>query len=246
MKKTALTLALLATLPFSSINAEEYREHGAHVHGQVELNMAQDGQHLLIEVTAPGADVVGFEHAPQNADQKAVITRATTLLNDPSQLFSFNIDCKLEEAVVSNTLESEHGDGHDHHNHGDHKDHDHDDHSHDDHDHGDHKGHDHDDHGHDDHDHGDHKGHDHDDHGHDDHNHGNHKGHDHDDHGHNHGHGEFSAQYVYECNNMESLKTVDVNWFNSFPSTEKMTVQAITNSAQFADTLTSQQHRIQF
>lgn len=39
---------------------EEFRQHEAHVHGHVEFNIAQDGQDLLIEITAPGADVVGL------------------------------------------------------------------------------------------------------------------------------------------------------------------------------------------
>lgn len=36
----------------------QHRQHEAHVHGQVELNIAQDGHDLLLEITAPGADVV--------------------------------------------------------------------------------------------------------------------------------------------------------------------------------------------
>ncbi len=37
---------------------------------RLDINIAQDGQELLVEVTAPGADVVGFEHAPETAEQK--------------------------------------------------------------------------------------------------------------------------------------------------------------------------------
>ncbi|WP_087026674.1 zinc uptake protein ZrgA [Thaumasiovibrio subtropicus] len=239
MKKTALTFALMAALPLMT-QAESYREHGAHVHGVVELNMAQDGQQLLIEVTAPGADVVGFEHAPQNADQKAQVESATATLNDAAKLFAFSTPCNLIEAAVSNTLEADKHDGHDHH---DHDHHDHDDHKgHDHHDHDDHKGHDHHDHDH--HDHDDHKGHDH--HDHDHHDHDDHKGHDHHDHDHNHGHGEFSAQYVFECADINALQYVDVHWFERFSATEKMTVQAITDKGQFADTLDANKHRIQF
>ncbi|MFA1569590.1 DUF2796 domain-containing protein, partial [Vibrio tasmaniensis 1F-187] len=166
MKPTFLAVAIGMTVSTNVLANEEFRSHDAHVHGQVEVNIAQDGQELLVEVTAPGADVVGFEHAPETAEQKKVFEQAIAQLNKPEELFSFNnASCTLKFKSVANTLEGDHDD-HEGHDHADHAEHDHDDHKdhdHAEHDHDDHKGHDHAEHDHD-----DHKGHDHAEHDHDD------------------------------------------------------------------------------
>ena len=164
MKPTILAVVIGMTVSANVLANEEFRSHEAHVHGKVEVNIAQDGQELLVEVTAPGADVVGFEHAPETAEQKKVFEQAIAQLNKPEELFGFNnAGCTLKFKSVTNTLEGDHDDheGHDHaeHDHDDHKGHDHAEHDHDD-----HKGHDHAEHDHD-----DHKGHDHAEHDHDDH-----------------------------------------------------------------------------
>ncbi|WP_375321693.1 DUF2796 domain-containing protein [Aliivibrio logei] len=103
-------------------HGSEHRQHGAHVHGVIETNIAQDGEHLLFEITAPGADVVGFEHAPKNEEQKQVLSQAVKTLNNPTMIFTLQKDakCTLEEVHVSHNLTD---DNHDH----DH-DHDHDQH----------------------------------------------------------------------------------------------------------------------
>ena len=156
MKPSILAVVIGMTVSTNVLANEEFRSHSAHVHGQVEVNIAQDGQELLVEITAPGADVVGFEHAPETAEQKKVFEQAIAQLNKPDELFSFNnANCTLKFKSVSNTLEGDHDEheGHNHaeHGHDDHKDHDHAEHDHDDHeghDHHDHEGHDHSEGGH--------------------------------------------------------------------------------------------------
>ncbi|WP_039978725.1 ZrgA family zinc uptake protein, partial [Vibrio sagamiensis] len=136
-------LALTIGLSFSAatVHAEEYRQHEAHVHGHAEFNIAQDGHDLLIEVKSPGADIVGFEHAPQDAQQEKALTLAVNKLKDATSLFTINpqADCTLEEARVSHTL-NKHHEEHNDAKHG-HEDHDHEEH----HDKG-HEGHDHEEH----------------------------------------------------------------------------------------------------
>lgn len=171
--KHALALVIGLSLA-ATANAEEYRQHEAHVHGHVEFNIAQDGKDLLIEITSPGADVVGFEHAPENAEQEQALKQAIAALKDTDKLFAINqqAKCVIEDVHVSHTLGQDSHEGHDHH---DHEGHDHD------HDH-EHKGHDHEEHAHDDHD-----GHEHHD----------HEGHDHEGHDHEHGgHGELLLSTV--------------------------------------------------
>ena len=130
MKPTILAVVIGMTVSTNVLANEEFRSHEAHVHGKVEVNIAQDGQELLVEVTAPGADVVGFEHAPETAEQKKVFEQAIAQLNKPDELFGFkNASCTLKFKSVTNTLEDDHDDhkGHDHaeHDHDDHEGHDH-------------------------------------------------------------------------------------------------------------------------
>ncbi|TOH58037.1 zinc-binding protein [Vibrio parahaemolyticus] len=133
-------LALVIGLSLSTVaTAEEYRQHSAHVHGHVEFNIAQDGSDLLLEVTAPGADVVGFEHAPENAEQEKTLQHAVATLEDSNALFAINsqAQCEIEEVHVEHSL----GGQHEEHEHHDHEGHDHDEHAHHDHDKHDHDGH---------------------------------------------------------------------------------------------------------
>ena len=266
MKPSILAVVIGMTVSTNVLANEEFRSHSAHVHGQVEVNIAQDGQELLVEVTAPGADVVGFEHAPETAEQKKVFEQAIAQLNKPDELFSFNnASCTLKFKSVTNTLEGDHDDheGHDHaeHGHDDHKDHDHAEHDHDDHKDHDHAEHDHDDHeGHDhaEHDHDDHKDHDHAEHDHDDHkdhdhaehDHDDHEGHDHHDHeGHDHsegGHGEFTVEYHYQCSDVAKLDTISTQWFSKFSNTEKMTVNLLTDTAQVQEVLNAERISFRF
>ncbi|HCE4576624.1 TPA: DUF2796 domain-containing protein [Vibrio parahaemolyticus] len=141
-------LAIVIGLSLSTVaTAEEYRQHSAHVHGHVEFNIAQDGSDLLLEITAPGADVVGFEHAPENAEQEKTLQHAIATLEDSNALFAINpqAQCEIEEVHVEHSL----GGRHEEHEHHDHEGHDHDEHAHHDHDkheHDGHEGHDHSEH----------------------------------------------------------------------------------------------------
>ncbi|NAZ69753.1 zinc uptake protein ZrgA [Vibrio toranzoniae] len=232
MKPSILAVVIGMTVSTNVLANEEFRSHGAHVHGQVEVNIAQDGQELLVEVTAPGADVVGFEHAPETTEQKKVLEQAIAQLNKPDELFSFNnASCTLKFKSVTNSLEGDHDEheGHDHaeHGHDNHEDHDHAEHEHDD-----HKGHDHAEHEHD-----DHKGHDHAEHEHDD-----HEGHDHSE----GSHGEFTVEYHYQCSDVAKLDTVSTQWFSKFSNTEKMTVNLLTDTAQIQEVLNADRISFRF
>ncbi|ELE7132514.1 MULTISPECIES: zinc uptake protein ZrgA [Vibrio] len=221
--KHALALVIGLSLT-ATANAEEYRQHEAHVHGHVEFNIAQDGKDLLIEITSPGADVVGFEHAPENAEQENALNNAIAALKDTNKLFAINqqAKCVIEDVHVAHTLGEESHEGHDHHDH-DH-DHDHEGHDHDKHDHDKHKDHDHDEHD----DHHDHDGHEH------------HEGHDHE-HG---GHGEFTVEYRYHCDSVADLNSIDTTWFKQFPATESISVNLFTDTTQSATNLSKDNAKI--
>ncbi|HGS5164747.1 TPA: DUF2796 domain-containing protein [Vibrio harveyi] len=225
--KHALALVIGLSLT-ATANAEEYRQHEAHVHGHVEFNIAQDGKDLLIEITSPGADVVGFEHAPENAEQENALNNAIAALKDTNRLFAINqqAKCVIEDVHVAHTLGEESHEGYDHHDHGghDHDKHDHEGHDHDKHDHDKHKDHDHDEHD----DHHDHDGHEH------------HEGHDHE-HG---GHGEFTVEYRYHCDSVADLNSIDTTWFKQFPATESISVNLFTDTTQSATNLSKDNAKI--
>lgn len=220
-------LALGVALATSSLAyAEEgFRQHGAHVHGQVEFNIAQDGNELLVEITAPGADVVGFEHAPTNDAEKQQLKDAVAKLSHADHVFTLTSEagCKVEHQSVTHTLDA---DKHDHDEHHDHDKHDHEEH------------HDHDKHDHEEH--HDHDKHDHDKHDHDEH-------HDHDNHDHESGgHGEFTVEYHYQCDNVSAISNIETSWFSQFPSTESIKVNLLTDTKQAAMELKPGQKTISF
>lgn len=212
--KTASLFALttLAALPAVA----ETRQMDAHVHGVGSLNIAIEGFQIAMELHAPGADIVGFEHAAESDADKAAIEAAIATLNKPFEVFSIPeaAGCVVLSAKAELEMEGDH-DGHDH---GDHDDHGHDDHGHND----------HDDHGHD-----DHKDHDHDAHKHDDHDHG------HDDHAHDKdaksgSHSEFHAEYLLTCEDASDVTSMTLAYFDLFPNALELEVQVLTDSGSTA------------
>lgn len=100
---------------------EEHRQHGAHEHGKIEFHLAQEGDELLMELHAPGYDLMGFESQPKTDEQKAAFARAKMLLNQPEKLFSIDksAKCVLEKKEVTSSLD-EHKHDHDAHKEGSH------------------------------------------------------------------------------------------------------------------------------
>lgn len=122
----AATLALASTVLFAA---------PPHVHGVGTLQLVLEENSLSVELRLPAINVVGFEHAPNDAQQKAAVQNAVALLKDSGQvlILSDKAQCKIESAVVTSELldHDDHDEAHD-------DDHDHDD-AHDD----DHADHDH-------------------------------------------------------------------------------------------------------
>ena len=136
MKKELGIAASLVSLCLTPAFAEgEKRELGAHEHGHSALNIAIEGDRIEMELIAPGADIVGFEHAAESEEDKAVVEQAETTLGNPLSLFTFSSDagCSVESASVEIEGE-EHHDEHadeahaeeEHHEDGEHAEADHD------------------------------------------------------------------------------------------------------------------------
>ena len=117
-----LPLIAVSTFVSSPLLAEEMRQLGAHEHGVGQLNIAFDGQQVVMELHAPGADIVGFEHAAKTAEDRARIDAAVATLAQPLTLFVLPEAAKCSVVQASAELESEEA-HHDHDAHEAHDDH---------------------------------------------------------------------------------------------------------------------------
>lgn len=82
--------------------AQEPRGLGAHEHGHGTLNVAFEGDRIVMELEVPGADIIGFEHAAETAEDRTAVEDAVAQLARPADLFAFPEDagCRVTEASV--------------------------------------------------------------------------------------------------------------------------------------------------
>lgn len=127
--KNALSLVTLVLMT-SPAFAEGTRQLDAHEHGVGELNIAVEGQTIVMEFHAPGADIVGFEYEAESTEDRAAIETAISVLSAPLDLFVFPQSAGCSVLTADAELESDHA--HDDHDDGDahHHDHDEDEHHH--------------------------------------------------------------------------------------------------------------------
>ena len=85
----AVPLALaLACAAGSPAMAGEFRSRGVHEHGSATVDIAIQDATLDIALHSPAINVIGFEHAPQSADEKAALAQANRVFGSPQGLFS--------------------------------------------------------------------------------------------------------------------------------------------------------------
>ncbi|MDC0611276.1 DUF2796 domain-containing protein [Vibrio sp.] len=128
MKKRYLATVVGLCFAFQSNAEEGFIQHEAHVHGEVELDIAQDGNDVLIEINAPGMDILGFEHMPQNEQQHQKLDNAIVQLEKAETIISLNSEakCKLTHSHASMGHEEHEHEEHEHdvhHDDSDHEDH---------------------------------------------------------------------------------------------------------------------------
>lgn len=115
-KIISLSALLLLSVPLCFASGEEkHRQHGSHVHGLGQMNLAVDGTEVYIELENPSANIVGFEHLPSSAEDRHAVQQAAERLEDGESLFKFTsqADCSLTSAAVSSSLlGQDHEDGH--------------------------------------------------------------------------------------------------------------------------------------
>jgi hypothetical protein len=85
--KTTTTVFLAAVAASPAMAQDEHRELSAHEHGVGQLEIAIEGDRVILELHAPGADIVGFEHYAESAEDRAAIEDAVATLARPLDLF---------------------------------------------------------------------------------------------------------------------------------------------------------------
>lgn len=200
MRLIAMTVTAALCSPLAL--AEGKRDLGAHEHGVGSLNIAFDGDAVAIEFEAPGADIVGFEHPAESAEDRARVDAAIAALAKPLELF------RLPDAAQCTLVAAEvelHGDEDAHHDeHGDHEHGDahHDEHAEAHHDEDEH----HEDHAEAHHDEGEH----------------------HEEHA-EASHTEFHAEYRLACASPGAIDRIEFGYFEAFPNAEELEIQMISD-----------------
>jgi hypothetical protein len=127
----AFMIILVLTHGFTTAEAlaEEVRHHEAHVHGVAHMNVAVEGDTVYIEFSSPAANIVGFEHHPETAEQKKAIETAIETLKAGDKLFKLSPKAqgKLTKSVVDTDIaNTSHPESHAEHGneHGKHHEHD--------------------------------------------------------------------------------------------------------------------------
>ena len=100
MKTT--TRAAIAVLSFACVIPAQ-AQHDAHEHGHATLNVVLDGAVLAIELEVPAANVVGFEHQPENDAQWQRSEQALRQLAEAQDVFTIPKagGCSLREAELA-------------------------------------------------------------------------------------------------------------------------------------------------
>ena len=96
-----LTVLAMGCIPASA--AEEFEQHHAHEHGKVTLNVAVSGTALVVELDAPAANVVGFEHAPKDDAERAAAAAIAKYFQQGNRLFGVpaSARCLLERSELT-------------------------------------------------------------------------------------------------------------------------------------------------
>ncbi|HDX8345099.1 TPA: DUF2796 domain-containing protein [Aeromonas dhakensis] len=117
MKAVTLLLAAAAFGVQANHDEHDSHGHGAHEHGHGHLNLVLDGNQLMIELQAPAADLVGFEHAAKSDEEKAQYAKAVAQLKQPDALLRFDpaAGCTLtQQALQAAKEDHDHDHDHDH------------------------------------------------------------------------------------------------------------------------------------
>ncbi|HAM47145.1 MAG TPA: DUF2796 domain-containing protein, partial [Alphaproteobacteria bacterium] len=95
-------LSVILGLTSGAALAEPHRQHAPHEHGHGTLNLAIDGKKMVLQLTAPSQDIVGFEHAATTPSQQEAVHHARTALSSPADLFTLSAaaECAFQHQSI--------------------------------------------------------------------------------------------------------------------------------------------------
>ena len=118
-------LSVILGLTSGAALAEPHRQHAPHEHGHGTLNLAIDGKKMVLQLTAPSQDIVGFEHAATTPSQQEAVHHARTALSSPADLFTLSAaaECAFQHQSIRignnpapmSDKEGKHGEHHEEH-----------------------------------------------------------------------------------------------------------------------------------
>lgn len=112
MKKNTVAFVLPALVVCGALFArDEHRHEGAHEHGSASLSVVTEGNTVYFEFEAPAEDIVGFEHEPRTAADRAKHKTALDKLRNNAGLILL-LDAALGCTVATESVEwkkEEHG-----------------------------------------------------------------------------------------------------------------------------------------
>ena len=87
---------------------DDFGSPGTHVHGQATLTIVVEGNEAMVALQSAAYNIVGFEHAPNNAEQRQEITAALDILRQ-GNWFSINpqAGCDVGDADANTDLNAE-------------------------------------------------------------------------------------------------------------------------------------------
>jgi hypothetical protein len=78
-------------------------EQGKHVHGEVTINVALEGNSLAVELNSPALHVVGFERAARSPEEQRVVSEANTWLKSGAGIIGVPTTalCRLQSVTYT-------------------------------------------------------------------------------------------------------------------------------------------------
>ena len=81
----------------------ESLEQGKHVHGEVTINVALEGNSLAVELSSPALHVVGFERAARSAEEQRIVSEANAWLKSGTSIVGVptTARCRLQNVTYT-------------------------------------------------------------------------------------------------------------------------------------------------
>lgn len=80
----------------------EFTEHQAHQHGKAIATLSYSNNQINFHITLPAMNTFGFEHAPQDNDQQAIVDNVTEKLSKHDNIILFDPECTSTSYQLTN------------------------------------------------------------------------------------------------------------------------------------------------